>query len=539
MEKKAQKNAEKIDLSLGKNFANRKGSVLAYALVMTMVVAIILTSLLQYITSQLKFSIYREHKEEAFQVAESGMYFYRWYLAHQVSGRTVQQIKDFWNSGTAYGVTTPYQAEFTDPEGGAIGKYKIEVQKPDDDSTILMVKVTGWTYAQPNTKRIIQARFRRPSWSEYAVAANDVMRFGAGTNVFGKIHSNQGIRFDGVAHNIVSSSVISYDDPDHTGNVEFGVHTHINPPPATGQNDTFRTLEAPPSSVPARTDVFLAGRKFPMPTIDFNGLVSDLNNMKTESRKPTGTLTNNCTTTGCYFDTTGLGRSVILKTTGTFDICTVSAYDSVSYAISSYAGIITGATKKPADNGKACTTTACCIGTACAYINGTTNGRCVSGANYAIPNKGVLFVENNVWIEGAINNDRVSVVAANLLNGSKANMYVGNGNLLYTNFDGKDIIGLVAQQNISVILNSLNTLTIDAGMMAQSGRVGRDYYAGNHKSSITINGSMATNLRYGFAYTDGTGYDNRILNFDNNLLYYPPPFFPTGTEYAIDLWDEL
>jgi hypothetical protein len=29
------------------------------------------------------------------------------------------------------------------------------------------------------------------------------------------------------------------------------------------------------------------------------------------------------------------------------------------------------------------------------------------------------------------------------------------------------------------------------------------------------------------------------LNFDNNLLYYPPPYFPTGTEYSIDLWDEL
>jgi hypothetical protein len=77
--------------------------------------------------------------------------------------------------------------------------------------------------------------------------------------------------------------------------------------------------------------------------------------------------------------------------------------------------------------------------------------------------------------------------------------------------------------------------------MAQLGRVGRDYYSSHSydKDTITINGSMATNLRYGFAYTDGTGYDNRILNFDNNLLYYPPPYFPTGTEYAIDLWDEL
>jgi hypothetical protein len=52
------------------------------------------------------------------------------------------------------------------------------------------------------------------------------MRFGAGTEVFGKIHSNVGIRFDGVAHNVISSGVASFDDPDHGGGNEFGVHTH-------------------------------------------------------------------------------------------------------------------------------------------------------------------------------------------------------------------------------------------------------------------------------------------------------------------------
>ncbi|MFA5993648.1 MAG: pilus assembly PilX N-terminal domain-containing protein [Parcubacteria group bacterium] len=515
MKKIEQESKRRSSFSQGGIFTRYKGSVLAYVLVIMMTVAIILTSLLQYITAQLKFSLYRGDKEQAFQVAESGLYFYRWYLAHQVSGRTVQQIKDFWNSGTAYGVDTPYEAEFFDPEGGAIGKYRIEVQKPDIDSTILMVKVTGWTYTELGARRIIQARFRRPSWSEFAVAANDVMRFGPGTDVYGKIHSNKGIRFDGVAYNIVSSSVLSYDDPDHTGNVEFGVHTHIVPPPATGEYSGFVTAEAPPALVKPRTDVFVAGRKFPMPTIDFNGLVSDLNNMKTEARKPTGTLTNACTTTGCYFDTAGGGRRIILKTDGTFGMCVVSSYDNTSYNISKYTNLV--------NTNKTCT---------------TCSGDCLK--TFTIPNKGIIFVEDNVWLEGTLNNKRVSLVAANLLGGTKANVYIGAGNILYTNFDGKDILGVVAQQNISVVRDSLNTLTINAGLMAQSGRVGRDYYpSAYNKDTITINGSMATNLRYGFAYTDGTGYDNRILNFDNNLLYFPPPFFPTGTEYAIDLWDEL
>lgn len=512
---------KKISLGLKKRIlSSRQGAALAYALIMIAVVSVVSTSLLKYITSQLKYSYYREDKEQAFQVAESGMFFYRWYLAHQVSGKTVQQIKDFWSSGTAYGVGTPYEAEFFDPEGGAIGKYHIEVQPPDVDSTILMVRVTGWSYNEPNAKRTIQARFRRPSWSEFAVAANDVMRFGEGTHVYGKVHSNQGIRFDGVAHNIVSSSVDKYDDPDHSGNVEFGVHTHVNAPPASGTNNTFRPLEAPSSAVAQRIDVFTAGRKFPMPTIDFNGLVSDLNNLKTEARKPTGNLTNACSATGCYFDNAGYGRRIIFKTNGTFDICTVHAYDTGnndqagSYNISKY--------KRNTGNQ---TCNSC-------------SGSCLQ--TFTIPTKGIIFVEDNVWLEGAISNKKVTLVAADLNDGEKSDIYLGFNNLLYTNFDGKDNLGLISQKDISIVRDSLNNLTIHGALMAQTGRVGREHY--DHafdKSTITINGSMATNLRYGFAYTDGTGYDNRILNFDNNLLYYPPPFFPTGTEYAIDLWDEL
>ncbi len=79
-------------------------------------------------------------------------------------------------------------------------------------------------------------------------------------------------------------------------------------------------------------------------------------------------------------------------------------------------------------------------------------------------------------------------------------------NLLYTNTDGSDIIGVIAQNNVKVIRDSLTNLTIDAALLAKDGRVGRDYYNGTIKNSITINGSIATNLRYGFSYTNGTGY---------------------------------
>jgi len=512
-----------------KNKKNKNGTALAYALVIMAVVSILLVSSLQYISSQIKFGFYRENKEKSLQVAEAGVYFYRWYLAHQVSGKTAQQIEDFWNNGNPYGVNEPYEAEFFDPEGGVIGKYKIEVQKPETGSTITYVKSTGWTYKNPDIKRVVQVRFRRPSWSEHAVLADDFMRFGINTSVYGKIHSNFGIRFDGVAHNIVSSSVYQWDDPDHSGNNEFGVHTHISP-----------ADPLPPSAIPQRVDVFEAGRHFPLPEISFTGVLSDLGYMKSQAQSGQGKYFNNQQLNGNKTDS---GRWIKLKTDGTYDICAVNTYNTSSKGIFNYRGIIAGATGSySSTNGNACATANCCAYASCGWIKASkqSQGKCVSLENNNIPNNGIIFVEGNVWVEGIINNKRVTIVAANLIGGTPADVYIGINDLLYTNFNGKDIIGLIGQNNISVVRDSKSTLVIDAALLAQSGRVGRNYYSSTYdKNTITINGSIATKLRYGFAYTDGTGYTNRNLNFDNNLLYFPPPYFPTGTEYSLDLWNEL
>jgi len=520
----------------------KKGSALAMVLVMIVIIAITLTSLLGYITSQISYSKDRVERERAFQIAEAGAYYYRWYLAHQVEGKTAQQISAFWEGTPApVGVGTPYTAEFKDPEGTAIGEYKLEVTKPALGSTIVIVKSTGWTYKKPSAMRVVQVRFRRPSWSEYVMLANDNMRFGSGTTVNGKIHSNKGIRFDGLATNVVSSSFSSYQDPDHSGGPEFGVHTHVNAPPSSGVNDNARPLEEPPNPVQSRTDVFQAGRQFPVAQMDFTSVISDISYMRTQA-----------IATSTKFDNSGKGRLINLKTDGTFDMCTVNSYDvdssggsssTHSNSITDYIGVVWGASS---GNGSACVTTACCYQGSCSWIQSSNHnkGKCSSLSNYTIPNNGVIFVANNIWLGGTISGKKISIVAAELTDesgytGGAKDVYLGMNNLLYTNTDGSDILGVIAQQDIEVIRDSLTNLTIDGALLAQNGRVGRDYYNGITRNSITVNGSMATNQRYGFAYTDNTGYLTRNLNFDNNLLYYPPPYFPTGTEYSIDQWDEL
>jgi hypothetical protein len=463
-----------------------RGSILVYGLVIMFVISIVLTSIIGFIISQTKYALQVHAREQAFQIGESGIHFYRWYLAHQVEGRTAQQVADFWATGSPYGVNDPYEADYTDPAGAAVGKYSIEVTPPDAGSTSVTVRSTGWTYRYPDAKRTIEVRFRRPSWSEYTVVTNENLRFGVGTEVFGRVHSNQGIRFDGVAHNIVTSAISDYNDPDHLGGNEFAVHTHDVP-----------VDPLPPAAVPSRPDVFEAGRIFPVAAVDFNGMLGDLSYMKSEAQAGTnGSL---------YFNNASQGRHIILKTNDTFDIRTVQSFNAQTNQINNYNG---------------------------------------GWSNHPIPDDGIIYVENNVWLEGTVESRRVTVVAANLISASKKTMYLGR-DVRYTNYDCSEMIGLIGQQDVEVYRDSNDILRLDASLIAQLGRVGRSNYVGPTaiRDTITVYGAIASNQRYGFAYADTlgnhvSGYQNRNLYYDNNLLYCPPPYFPTGTQYEMDLWKE-
>lgn len=469
-----------------------KGSALVYILVIMTVVMILLTSIIGFVVSQLKYSIKQNDREQAFQTAEAGVHFYKWYLAHQLDGRTAAQVKAFWATNTALGQATPYVGNFGD------GRYTITVTPPGTGETIVYIESVGVVTRSSEMIRTIRVRLRRTAWSENAILTHEAIRFGEGTEVFGRIHSNGGIRFDGLAHNLVTSSATSYDDSDHNDHsVEFGVHTHVNAPPGSGTNQTYRAAEAPTNSTPDRTDIFEAGRAFPVAPIDFTGVLSDLNLMKSIATAGTDGSR--------YFNNTGQGRHIILKTNDTYDIRTVQSFNASTNEINNYSG---------------------------------------SWANYSIPDDGVIFVENNVWLEGTVDGRRVTVVAANLLSSSLKTVYIGK-DLRYTNYNCSNMIGVIGQNDVEITRDSNNFLRLDAALIAQNGRVGRANYTGATatRNTITIFGSIASHNRYGFAWADSlgnhvSGYVNRKLYYDNNLLYCSPPYFPTGTQYQLDLWEE-
>jgi competence protein ComGC len=461
---------------------NTRGSAIAFALVIMTSVSILLVSIVGFVTSQIKNSQQTQGREQALQIAEAGIQFYRWYLAHNTEAKTAAQVKAFW-TGTPYGVGTPYTAAYNDPGGVAVGQYELTVTPPPSGSTIVLVESRGWTNRYPALSRTIRVRLRKPSWSEYVVLSNNNIRFGDNTDVKGKIFSNGGVHFDGVADNIVESAVTTYYDNDNDVKDD-------KPGVWTSWSGEFNTTMGRP--------VFGAGKQYPVATRDFTAVYSNLGVAKAEAQSGAGR----------YFDNSGLGRHIILKANGTFDIRTVQSSNSNTHEINNYSG---------------------------------------NWANYPIPDGSVIFVEGHVWVEGTINSKRVTIVAANLVSSATKNIYLKN-DILYTNHDGQDVLGLIAQNDVEVIQGSEDNLRIEAAVLTQEGRVGRQHYTNSnchayacedHKSTITIFGALATNQRYGFAWTDNTGYTNRVLIFDNNLLYFPPPFFPTGTQYLIDDWQEL
>ena len=453
----------------------------------------ILSALVGWASINVKATGQTFNREKALQIAEAGIDYYRWHLAHAPT--------DF-QDGT--GGLGPYVHDFRDKDGNIIGQFSLDITPPSLNSTLATVKSTGSIIGDTPLERKIVVQFAKPSIAKYAVAANDVMRFGAGTEVFGPIHSNQGIRFDGLAHNVVTSAVASYNDPDHSGANEFGVHTHVAP-----------TDPLPPSPVPQRTDVFEVGRQFPVPAVDFAGITADLAQMKTDSQA-----------NGFYRPSAGaLGYHIVLRIDDTFDL----------YRVTNLVNPPSG-----------CTNNAGQTGWGTWSIN---NQQLIE--NYPFPTNGIIFLEDNIFIDGQINSGRLTIVAAFLPDNPpfRKNIIVNN-DLLYTNYDGSDVLGLIAQGNVTVGLVSEDDLRIDAALIAQNGRVGRYYYrppsggsqrcSPNHvRQTITLWGMIATNQRYGFAYTNGTGYQTRNLNYDGSLLYGPPPSFPlTSDQYVTLTWEE-
>ena len=192
---------------VGRKPKNSHGSILLFSVIYGFVTfSIIVVGISSYAISENRASVKKHNREMAFQVAEAGINYYRWHLAHN-SG-------DF-QDGT--GVPGPYMHEYKDKDGNIIGRFSLEITPPQTGSTVVTIESTGWLDAQPGSKRVLRARVGFPSLTDYAFLTNTDVWIGDTEVMHGKFHSNGGVRFDGSGDAPITSAVPTYICKSHHG----------------------------------------------------------------------------------------------------------------------------------------------------------------------------------------------------------------------------------------------------------------------------------------------------------------------------------
>jgi len=489
-----------------KNKMKQKSQIVFYILFYLTLTLIIFSGSILWLQTYLSFIEKEVYKILALNIAESGIEYYRWYLNHFPTDFT---------DGT--GQPGPYKHDFYNRLGEKIGEFELNIFPPDEGLSLVKIISLGNLENNKASKKI-EALLGRPSLAKFSVMSDDNIRFGEGTEVYGEIHSNKGIRFDGVAYNLVKSAILTYWDPDHSDCKEWAVHTHVSP------KDPCASPNPDPNQLPLRPDVFKAGRLIGVPAQDFAGISQDLAYYKNLAQSK-----------GIYLGFSGqnnYGYELIIRPDGKIDIYLVKRILDIS---------------------------SCNISDP--YADSTRDKRyslstwSISQKNflgtYNYPQNGVIFVEDNIWVSGQVNNKKILIASAKFPeNFGQMTSIIINSDLKYTNYDGRDAIGLIAQKNVLIGLKSSDILRIDGVLVAQNGRIGRHNYSSGcgpeyKREKIMIYGSLITRKRYGFSWVNNqgnwvSGYRLRELTYNADNLYFPTPYFPLASEfYEILKWKEF
>lgn len=175
---------------------NNKGALLVLVLVFGAVFFVMMTSFLGFFVTQSKVQEAKQQQTQAREIAEAGLNYYKWYLAHYPDDVT---------HGT--GVPGPYVLPYDDPELGTIGEYSLEIASTTFCGEVSSIEITstGHTYENPSNTETVYARYARPTVAEYAYIINSNVWAGSDRTIIGPYHSNGGIRMDGTNNSTVTS----------------------------------------------------------------------------------------------------------------------------------------------------------------------------------------------------------------------------------------------------------------------------------------------------------------------------------------------
>lgn len=477
------------------NICNQKlknvsgGYLLLLVLVFGSIFFVIISSFTVFIVTQSKLIAQRVELETAGQIAEAGLNYYKWYLAHYPNDVT---------NGT--GLPGPYVGVYNDPEGGAIGEYSLSIASTTYCGDVATIKVTsvGNTYTQPNVKRTMNARYTKPTVADYAFILNSNVWAGSDRIVNGPYHSNGGIRFDGTNNGTVTS-----------GQTNWSCTPSYGCSPTTTRNGVFTTTANPNTALFA----------YPASNIDFAGITVDLSQMKTKAQA----------NGGLYIAASGginKGYRIVFKANNTIDVYRVTT-------VVTHRGYTT-------ENGWA------------DEFN-IPNATTLVGNYAIPASCPLIYVQDKIWLEGVVSTrvaiaaaDDTAINPSIILQNNITYSSATNSALLAI-AEQDVLIGVNVPDDMYIngIFIAKNgkygrSLYCGTGVSGCTGNFLPNLYLSYaSRNSENFNGTIVSNGRVGTQWTNGSGFANRYNTYDRNLVTNPPPLIPsTSDDYEFSDWQD-
>jgi hypothetical protein len=462
--------------------STRGGYLMVMVLVFAGIFLTIVTSFVIFIVTQSRLIEQKINFEQSGQIAEAGLNYFRWYLAHYPNS-----------------TTTSYTGIYKDPEGGDIGEYTISVASTTFCGVIASRQVTsvGHTYADPGVIRTMSARYARPNVASYAYILNSSVWAGPDRIINGPYHSNGGVRMDGTNNSSVTSGVSTW-----SCTSTFGCGVTVT------RNGVFTT------TANANTALF----DFPAAPVDFAGITLDLTDIHNRAQTGGGIV---------LPPSGGYGYRVIFNSNNTITVRPVTG-------TTQYWGSTNGSTWAQERHvvsavGAAQTYT---IPSSCPVISvqdkiwleGTIPTKVTISA-FSSSSDPSIVLQNNITYTSATTSGLLAIAEQDVLIG------VDVPNDMTLN-------GIFIAQNGRYGRNHYCASCSDGGNSRGLPNSLDSYVIRN---SETLNGTVVSNGRVGTQWTAGgvtvSGFQDRYTSFDRNLVENPPPFIPeTSDVYEFNDW---
>lgn len=483
-----------------------KGFIITYILVFGWIFLLLLASLLNFILFQFRQAKHELAYEQALHIAEAGINRYRWYLTHRSQELFEGGKINCPPSDCVDCTVCEYELRLAGL--GVVGRYRLEVEeeRPCGITTAVRVTAIGWTTQFPNIQRRIRVQYIRPTVAEYSYILNSNVWAGADRVITGLYHSNGGIRMDGQNNSLVTSAQAEWICTSSYGcspcplvcQYQIGVGC-VCPGVFTTANAEERFF---------RTGVF---------RFDFEGITVDLGRIKRLTQPlPEGEGR------GLYLPPSGKkGYHVIIngRELSVRKIRELSRVWAYNRQVGSY------------------------------FWEYSIISEVGSAVNHSLGDCGLIFIEDDVWLEGEVEGNITLAVADLITPGIERNVWLKN-DIIYREGGDADGFALISQHNILITPDSPNYLELYGVYIAQLGFFGRSHYhpfwypAYAKKEELSIFGSIISNGRVGTKWSSGgtflSGYRKRESIYDPDLSFNPPPFLPsTSEEFSYKGWEEI